>query len=68
MMLCVTHCVRSWPKLQLLLMLVGLAIPFWGQDSVAFKTQDPGKGSAGRMGLLTESRKTANEIESRRDG
>jgi hypothetical protein len=40
-MLCVTRRVRSWLRLPLLLTLVGLAIPFWGQDSVAFKKKDP---------------------------
>lgn len=43
-MLCVIRYVRSRLRLPLLLMLLGLAIPFWGQDSVGFKTQDPGKG------------------------
>ncbi len=43
-MLCVTRCVRSWHRLPLLLTLLALAIPFWGQDPVAFKTQYPAKG------------------------
>jgi Stage II sporulation protein E (SpoIIE) len=43
-MLCTTRYVRPLLRLPLLLVLLGLAIPFWGQDSVAFKTQNPGKG------------------------
>ena len=44
MMLCVAGCGRSWFRLPLLLTLLGLAIPFYGQNSVTFKTQNPGKG------------------------
>jgi hypothetical protein len=43
-MLCVTRYVRSWLKLPLLHILLGLAIPIWGQNSVAFKAENPGKG------------------------
>jgi Stage II sporulation protein E (SpoIIE) len=36
--------VRFVLKFLLLLMLLCMAYPSWGQDSLAFKTQDPGKG------------------------
>jgi len=36
--------VRFVLKLLLLLMLLCMAFPVWGQDALAFKTQDPGKG------------------------
>jgi Stage II sporulation protein E (SpoIIE) len=36
--------IRSLPRLLLLVTLFCVAFPFWGQDSIAFKTQDPGKG------------------------
>jgi hypothetical protein len=43
-MLSATRYVRSRLRLPLLLTLLCLAIPVWGQDSIAFKTQNPGKG------------------------
>jgi hypothetical protein len=36
--------VRFVLKLTLLVLLLCMACPMWGQDSLAFKTQDPGKG------------------------
>jgi hypothetical protein len=38
------HDVRPMLKWPLLLVLVCLAVPLWGQDPTAFKTKDPGKG------------------------
>jgi hypothetical protein len=43
-MVCALRDVRFVLKLRLLLMLLCVACPMWGQDSLAFKTQDPGKG------------------------
>ncbi len=38
--------VRSTLKFTLLVTLFCVALPFWGQDSIAFRTQNPGKGIA----------------------
>jgi hypothetical protein len=43
-MVCAIRDVRFVLKLTLLLMLLCMALPMWGQDTLAFKTQDPGKG------------------------
>ncbi len=43
-MRCTMRDIRPLLRLPLLLTLLCLAIPLWGQDSIAFKTQDPGKG------------------------
>ena len=43
-MMCTMRDIRPFLRLPLLVTLLCLALPMRGQDSITFKTQDPGKG------------------------